>query len=854
MADEELTLILRLRDEATKQMKSARAGIVAAGAAIAAAGFTAGKKWDDATKTIVSGTGATGKALAGLQKDYQSVAKYGDGAAAAIADLNTHLGLEGDALRMVAEAALKAKVDTNLFGDVASQMGLDAEGASELLDQLTVASQGSGVSIDAMTQGIGRNSARWVNAGGDMKDLTAKVVELSFESGPSGLRGAMSEVFEEVDKGVMPAIVALTDQLTNTTGAVERTYGAGKTWRDTLREMKDGALAYLGPGGDMVGAIGSAASGLALAGPQMLKWIKGVKVAAVAQRAFNVVMRLNPIGLIVTAITLVGLALYTWRDQIWSFLKGAWNGLVKGLEHGYNFIARLVPGMEEVSFAAKTQFTPAVEEAAVATEHAAEALAGPSSVSLVPALATAKVEVDYFTGSVEDSSAALGHWGLEISKIGTQVEPIPPFMSTLTGSIEDQSAALGAWGVSADAFGVSIEKVPLTLNEALTGKALPIVASFADSVKELAGRIPGHFIDAFKGGGGFAGALKAVLIDAFDFALSAVKAFLGSWAASVGGWFGKIFGGAANSGIASSLGGAGAGAAGGAAGGAGAGAAGGGAAGAGGGIFSGVTAAGLASAGIIAAAFAAPLILVWLSESPGEAATNWVEAWKKANPEVRQLAIESGNSVEHVTKAWNNVEAAQGSTLANAVHHTRVMEHMAGEMGNAWGEAMELAALRSDDALALVREQSQVTVASIETNYARLPESITRSISDPLWAIGNMLDNVFSDRTVKVKFKYDTSGRPSGVSNLPNYDVPGLQHGGPVSAGSAYRVGEKGEEIFVPGQSGSVVPNKSIPTAEEIGAAVASAMQRAPIVVPQDPVTDALYRNGPRRAALKGYA
>ena len=145
MADEELTLILRLRDEATKQMKSARAGIVAAGAAIAAAGFTAGKKWDDATKTIVSGTGATGKALAGLQKDYQAVAKYGDGAAAAIADLNTHLGLEGEALQMVAEAALKAKVDTNLFGDVASQLGLDAQGAAGFLDQLTVASQGSGV-------------------------------------------------------------------------------------------------------------------------------------------------------------------------------------------------------------------------------------------------------------------------------------------------------------------------------------------------------------------------------------------------------------------------------------------------------------------------------------------------------------------------------------------------------------------------------------------------------------------------------------------------------------------------------------------------------------------------------------
>ena len=55
-------------------------------------------------------------------------------------------------------------------------MGLDAQGAAQLeLDQLSVASQGSGVSIDKMTQGI-RNAARWVNAGGDMGDLTALVL------------------------------------------------------------------------------------------------------------------------------------------------------------------------------------------------------------------------------------------------------------------------------------------------------------------------------------------------------------------------------------------------------------------------------------------------------------------------------------------------------------------------------------------------------------------------------------------------------------------------------------------------------------------------------------------------------
>ena len=80
------------------------------------------------------------------------------------------------------------------------------------------------------------------------------------------------------------------------------------------------------------------------------------------------------------------------------------------------------------------------------------------------------------------------------------------------------------------------------------------------------------------------------------------------------------------------------------------------------------------------------------------------------------------------------------------------------------------------------------------------------------------------------------------------------QHGGPVTSGRPYVVGEAGPEIFVPGSSGSVASNKSLPTAEEIGAAVARALQMAPLVVPQDPVTDALYRNGPRRAALKGYA
>ena len=53
--------------------------------------------------------------------------------------------------------------------------------------------------------------------------------------------------------------------------------------------------------------------------------------------------------------------------------------------------------------------------------------------------------------------------------------------------------------------------------------------------------------------------------------------------------------------------------------------------------------------------------------------------------------------------------------------------------------------------------------------------------------------------TITVKVEYDTSGAPSGI--------PGRALGGPVVGGSPYIVGENGPELFVPGRSGSIVPN-----------------------------------------------
>lgn len=47
------------------------------------------------------------------------------------------------------------------------------------------------------------------------------------------------------------------------------------------------------------------------------------------------------------------------------------------------------------------------------------------------------------------------------------------------------------------------------------------------------------------------------------------------------------------------------------------------------------------------------------------------------------------------------------------------------------------------------------------------------------------------------------------LPKLPSLNIPGRAVGGPVSSGSPYIVGERGPELFVPGNSGTIVPNGS---------------------------------------------
>jgi TP901 family phage tail tape measure protein len=50
----------------------------------------------------------------------------------------------------------------------------------------------------------------------------------------------------------------------------------------------------------------------------------------------------------------------------------------------------------------------------------------------------------------------------------------------------------------------------------------------------------------------------------------------------------------------------------------------------------------------------------------------------------------------------------------------------------------------------------------------------------------------------------------------PNYGIPQRAKGGPVSSGQTYMVGERGPELFVPGRSGSIVPNDKLGSGSKV--------------------------------------
>lgn len=143
-------------------------------APIAAAGTAAYAAWmsvDEAYDNIAVGTGATGDALSKLQESFDNVfAKAPFDAmdiSNSLADLNTRFGFTGKVLEDASEKFLRFasvnKTDVSnavaLVSRAMGDAGIPAEEYTSVLDALTIASQASGISIDALTGNITKYGA-----------------------------------------------------------------------------------------------------------------------------------------------------------------------------------------------------------------------------------------------------------------------------------------------------------------------------------------------------------------------------------------------------------------------------------------------------------------------------------------------------------------------------------------------------------------------------------------------------------------------------------------------------------------------------------------------------------------------
>ncbi len=160
-----------LGDKMTSTGKTLSKNVTAPIVAVGGLGIKAAMELDEGYDTIISKTGATGEKL----QEFQDIADEVFGSmpaemtdvGAAVGEINTRLGFTGDALSSASKDFLKFAEINNTDVDSAVQLvtramgdaGIEADQYGSLLDELTTASQASGISIDTLTGNLAKYGA-----------------------------------------------------------------------------------------------------------------------------------------------------------------------------------------------------------------------------------------------------------------------------------------------------------------------------------------------------------------------------------------------------------------------------------------------------------------------------------------------------------------------------------------------------------------------------------------------------------------------------------------------------------------------------------------------------------------------
>ena len=216
-------------------------------------------------KIIVNATGASGKALEDLMQSAQNVFASSDDTfddvASAIGEINTRLGLTGNALESTTKTFLDfadatgQDVQQSVIGvtQAMNRWGIETDKLPALLDKLTLAGQLSGVSVAELTTNLTANAGTLQSMGYSMDEAISMMMQFESQGiDTSSVIMGMKKSFEDSAKAGTDARTdweKLLDSIANATDETEANRIAVETFgnriaTDMVASLRSGALEF----------------------------------------------------------------------------------------------------------------------------------------------------------------------------------------------------------------------------------------------------------------------------------------------------------------------------------------------------------------------------------------------------------------------------------------------------------------------------------------------------------------------------------------------------------------------------------------------------------------------------------
>lgn len=241
----------------------AAAGITATVKEIAASVYELVDAYSEAEKIIVNATGATGEALDGLGESMLAAYAGNDNAledaAGAIGEINTRMGLTGDALTDVTGKFLDFAdiTGTNVVGSVQNvtkimnKWGVEGSEVESVLDKLAYAGQISGASVDTLSSTLITGAASFQEMGLSLDNAISMLAqfELYGMSGTTAITAMRTAVKNFADDGLdaETALQSVISEIANMESAADATALAVETFGsragvDMANAIRSGAI------------------------------------------------------------------------------------------------------------------------------------------------------------------------------------------------------------------------------------------------------------------------------------------------------------------------------------------------------------------------------------------------------------------------------------------------------------------------------------------------------------------------------------------------------------------------------------------------------------------------------------